>query len=118
MATDARRNGPRVDSLNLLYYTCRDEDDNETTQGMGKTLNVSENGILLETHAPIDPKFSVSLTIALGDNLMDFRGNSVRSREREDGLFEHGIEFAEMDDERRLFLKQYMVLLADTEDED
>ncbi len=65
MAMDNKRTNQRVKSSNLLSYICLDEKNNEMMQGMGRTLNVSESGIMLETHVPIDPHYIVSLTIAL-----------------------------------------------------
>ena len=110
MTSDDKRTNTRIDSPNLLSYICRDKDDNEITQGMGRTLNVSVGGIMLETHVPIDPQLIVTLTIALEDDLMDFKGKIAHTRKREDGKFEFGIEFIEMNDEKRLFLKQYILL--------
>jgi len=115
MTTHEKRTAPRTESSNLISYLCLDEDNHEMMQGMGKTLNVSEGGILLETHISIDPRYIVSLTIALEDELMDFMGKIVRSREREGGKFESGIEFMELDEEKRGFLRQYMVIFKGQE---
>ncbi len=110
MTSDDKRTSTRIDSPNLLSYICRDEDDNEITQGMGRALNVSEAGIMLETHVPIDPQFIVTLTIAFEDVLIDFKGKIAHTQKREDGKFGFGIEFIEMNDEKRSFLKQYILL--------
>jgi len=115
MATDDRRIDPRVVSSNLLSYVCLDENNHEKMQGMGKTLNVSESGILLETHIPIDPHHIVSLTVALENDLMDLKGKIAHSRKREDGKFESGIEFMEMNEEKRRFLRQYMLIFRGQE---
>ena len=48
MTTKEKRKHYRVDSLNLLSYTCQDEEGNLVKHGMGRTLNVSESGILLK----------------------------------------------------------------------
>ena len=84
MTADKRRT-PRVDSPNLLTYVCFDERNSMVSQGMGRTLNVSEGGILLETHVPIDPQHLILLDIALEDDLMQFRGKIAHTRKREDG---------------------------------
>ena len=110
MATDEQRIDQRIESSNLLSYICFDENNHEMMQGMGRTLNVSEGGILLETHVPIDPHYIVSLTMALEDDLMDFKGKIVYSRKRDDGKFESGIEFIEMDEEKHQFFKQYLLI--------
>jgi len=78
---------------------------------MGKTLNVSENGMLLETHILFDPDQQLSLTIALEDDLMDFFGTVVHTNRGDEDRFTYGIQFADLDEAKRLFLKQYMQLL-------
>ena len=113
MATDEKRIDSRIESPNLLSYVCLDANNHEMMQGMGRTLNVSEGGILLETHVPIDPRHIVSLTIALENDLMDLKGKIAHSRKREDGRFESGIEFVKMDEEKRVFVRQYLLLFRD-----
>jgi len=110
IVTDEKRIATRIESSNLLSYVCLDENNHEMMQGMGRTLNVSEGGILLETHVPIDPHHIVSLTIALENDLMDLKGKIAYSRKQEDGKFESGIEFMEMDEEKRRFIRQYILI--------
>jgi c-di-GMP-binding flagellar brake protein YcgR len=110
-----KRRGPRVKSPNLVVYLCIDEEKNKIIQGMGRTLNVSVGGILLETHVPIDPGYTLILTIAMEEDLMHFKGRIAHSREREDGKFESGVEFLEMDKQKRRFLSQYMIIFKGQE---
>ncbi len=79
-------------------------------QGMGRTLNVSEGGILLETHIPIDPQYVVLLDIAMEDDLMQFKGKIAHMKKREDGKFESGVAFIELDEEKTQFLRQYVAI--------
>ena len=76
---------------------------------------MSEGGILLETHVPIDPTHTLLLTIAMEEDLMHFKGRIAHSREREDGKFESGVEFLEMDKQKRRFLSQYMIIFKGQE---
>ena len=115
MTTDEKRMDPRIQSSNLISYVCRDEDNREVMQGMGRTLNVSEGGILLETYVSIGPHHVVTVTIAMEDELMEFRGRIAHSMKREDGSFASGIEFTEMDQEKRRFLGQYIILFRGQE---
>jgi hypothetical protein len=88
MATDRRRL-PRFRSLNLLSYVCVDENKQVVKHGMGRTLDVSEHGILLETHAPIDSQYTLSLAIGLEEDLMtDINGKVVYSKANDVGRFE------------------------------
>ena len=113
MTTIENRKSPRINSYNLLAYVCLDENNDPKRQGMGRTLNVSEGGILLETHAPIDPQYIVSLTISLEDEIMDIKGKVVYNKERDDGKSESGIQFIEIDESKIRVLKQYVVIFKD-----
>lgn len=105
-----QRKSPRVESPNLLTYVCLDRDHNMVGQGMGRTLNVSEGGILLETHIAIDPEYVVLLDIAMEDDLMQFKGKIAHIKKREDGKFESGVAFIDLNEEKTQFLKQYVAI--------
>ena len=108
MATANKRKHSRIRSLNLLSYVCVDENEDVVRHGMGRTLDVSEGGILLETPAPIDSQHTISLTIGLEDHLTDINGKVVYSRAGELGRFESGIEFQEKDEATLRILKEYI----------
>ena len=93
MTTKDRRNHSRINALNLISYNCIDETGQTVAQGMGRTLNVSEDGILLETHVLIDPKHTVVLAIGLEDDLLNIKGKVVFSMAGGENRFEAGIEF-------------------------
>ena len=103
-----RRQHPRIEALNLISYNCIDETNQTVTQGMGRTLNVSEGGILLETHVPIDPKYTVELAIGLVDDLINIKGRIVFSIAGAEERFEAGIEFTETDETELEVLKKYI----------
>ena len=108
--TAEQRKTTRVESPNLLTYVCLDQDNNMVGQGMGRTLNVSEGGILLETHIAIDPQYVVLLDIAMEDDLMQFKGKIAHIKKREDGKIESGVAFIELDEEKTQFLRQYVAV--------
>ena len=68
-----KRQYERYDALNLLHYEVPADRQTEH-QGMGRTLNVSQSGILLETHAAIDAGQTVTLTIGFRGGLGDAPG--------------------------------------------
>lgn len=108
MTTKERRHHPRISALNLISYNCVDETEQIVAQGMGRTLNVSEGGILLETHSPIDPKNAIALAIGLEDELIDIKGKIVFSMAGKDEKYEAGIEFFEMQDSTLDILKKFI----------
>lgn len=113
MGTNEKRHYPRINALNLISYTCIDETENVVAQGMGRTLNVSEDGILLETHVSIDPKCTVELAIGLEDELINIKGNIIHSAPGKDEKFEAGIEFVDTDDAATKILKKYIKIFSE-----
>jgi hypothetical protein len=107
MTPENKRKHERIKSLNLSYI-CLDENENIVKQGMGRTLNISESGILLETHFPIEPDHTIQLTVSLEENLLDIRGTPVHVRELEGGKFQIGIQFIDLDDNAADTLKQFI----------
>ncbi len=107
MTSENKRKHERIKSLNLSYI-CLDEDENIIKQGMGRTLNISESGILLETHFPIEPNHLIQLTISLEENLLDLKGKPVHVRSSDKGKYEIGIQFIELDQDASELLKKFV----------
>lgn len=97
MSTEERRKKTRVDSLNLLEVSFG-ENETDANQGMGRTLNVSESGILLETYFPVDLKSALSLTIAIENELVHLNGKVIRHKAGKEGMFETAVEFIDADE--------------------
>lgn len=109
MTTENKRRHQRVDSLNLSYI-CVDENGLMVKQGMGRTLNVSESGICLETFFDIDTKYFLTLTIALQNILVDIRGKVAYCRSAQEEKFETGVEFLDLDQKCKDVLQDFIRL--------
>ena len=107
MNTNEKRKNPRVDALNLSYI-CLDEDQQVIKQGMGRTLNVSESGILLETYFPIEAEHTVILSIGFKDRLVDVKGRPAHIRSTGPDVYEIGVEFLDLDETARHAVKDYL----------
>ena len=107
MTSEDKRKHQRIPSLNLSYI-CLDENNNIVKQGMGRTLNVSESGILLETQFPIELEYLVIMTIALQEDLLEIKGKPIHTRSNETGKFEVGIEFLDPDQNSIQLLKNFI----------
>ena len=107
MTSENKRKHDRIQSLNLSYI-CLDEDKNIVKQGMGRTLNISESGILLETHFPIEPKHTVQLTISLEEDLLDILGKPVHVRSIDGGKYQIGIRYIDLDENTTNILKKFI----------
>ncbi len=102
----------RIKSLNLSYV-CIDENNVIINEGMGRTLNVSESGILLETHFPINLTHFLTLTVALEDDLVDIRGKVVHCSTCEDGKYQTGVQFLNQDRNIDYVLQEFIKLFKE-----
>jgi hypothetical protein len=107
MKKKEHRKSQRFDSLNLSYI-CLDEDQQAVKQGMGRTLNLSETGILLETYFPIAAEHTVILSIGLKNRVVDLKGRLVHLRSIGKKVYEVGIEFIEPDQKTLKTVKQFL----------
>jgi hypothetical protein len=107
MTGEDKREHCRIDSLNLSHVTITFEGET-IKQGMGRTLNVSESGILLETHFSVEKGERVALSIGLEEELLDIEGETVYSKAGESDSFETGIRFFETDQAMHSILKKYI----------
>jgi hypothetical protein len=103
-----KRKHERFDSLNLLSYVTLDSDGKEWNQGMGRTLNISESGLQLETNEPIQTKYILLISIGIEDELVDIKGKVVYTNRGAANMFEAGIEFIEVKPEAMTLLKKYI----------
>ena len=98
MVTEKRMH-ERISTLNLLYFVCLDEDGNHLDQGMGKTLDISQGGILIETHIAIEAKYILLLALSFEEDLIDIKGEVAYSRKADSGMYESGIKFLEINED-------------------
>ena len=102
------RTSERQATLNLVDYVVLSKSGEPLHRAMARTLNVSEKGILLETHLPFDKGQELLLTIGLKNNLFEFKGRIVHIESQEEDVFGYGIEFLEMCDKGMDVLKEFL----------
>jgi c-di-GMP-binding flagellar brake protein YcgR len=108
MSIEKRRH-IRIDSENLSHVAVEDR-EGPVAEGIGKTLNISESGILLETHFPMESGQGVDLTLALEEELVTVKGEVVHCRIDDRGAARTGVRFRDLDDAALRVLKQFVVL--------
>lgn len=108
MTMQEKRKHSRIESTHLLNYFYFDGSGEKTLQGMGRTLNVSESGILLETHTPLEVNNTVSLTIAIEENVVNISGRVIYSNKNQRAMYEAGIGFFDVEAEAQVVLKQFI----------
>ncbi len=100
------RHSIRKNSLHLLDYLVIDKNGLQTTYSMGRTLDVSENGLKIETTEPISKGDTLLITVGLEEDLVDLRGEVVHT-EILDERHITGIEFRDISAEGKRIFKKY-----------
>jgi methylthioribose-1-phosphate isomerase len=106
MTPTEHRHSIRKNSLHLLDYLIIDQNGLQTIYSMGRTLDVSENGLKLETTKKISKGDTLLITVGLEDDLVDLRGEVVHT-EILDGFHITGIEFIDISADGRRIFKKY-----------
>ena len=108
MSDSERRRYIRPESLNLLDYIVVDEQGVQSEYSMGRTLNISIGGILMETHIKLHAGQQVMITLGLEDELIDAMGRIIHSTPHDDGMYHNGIEFFHASVEDRRIINSYV----------
>lgn len=107
MGVFKRRRFDRKNSLNLIDYEIPGT-DGLVGRGIGRTRNISGAGLLLETHTPLEPGWTVLLTLGLDNEMVGIKGKVVHMEPAGEELFWSGIEFLEMASEGKRVLEKYL----------
>ena len=107
MSNEDKRKHARYDTLNLFHIRVM---DGETVvhQGMGRTLNVSESGILLETSFALDVDAGVKLSVGFDERILEINGQAVHCKPGAEDTWETGVSFSTLDDPTRSGLMDYI----------
>lgn len=111
MRDQERRRSGRFETLNLLDNIVLGKKGEPVARGMGRTLNISEVGLLFESNVACDMDQMLIITIALEEDLVEIKG-LVRHLEPFGDKFRLGIEFIEIKEEDRKILKKFLELHA------
>ncbi|MDX1708064.1 MAG: PilZ domain-containing protein [Desulfobacterales bacterium] len=98
-----RRKFPRIKVCNPVAYDCLDKDGVLCEQNMGIALDISQNGILLETAEMIQQKNIYLVFVDLKDSMTRIIGRVVFSVKNKDGNYKSGINFQGDSDENIAF---------------
>ncbi len=82
----------RHDAIHLIDYLVLDQDNRSGRYSMGRTLDVSTNGLKLETNQPFPQGARLRVTVGLANELVDLSGTVTYSRARQ-GRFVSGVSF-------------------------
>jgi len=102
------RRSPRIISLNLVSVAKVDETGVPTLDAMGRTLDISEGGIKLETFTTIPIGSEVELGIGLGEEIIHPNARVVYLEEIEEGKYIMGLNFSGLQPEELETVRSYL----------
>jgi hypothetical protein len=97
----------RYDSLHLLDYLVLDEEGKPGIYSMGRTIDVSLDGLKLETTTELSPNTRLLITVGIEDDLVDLEGQTTHAHPQ-DGRYISGITFLKTSKEGRRVLAKYI----------
>lgn len=97
----------RLEALHLLDYLILNKDGSSGTYSMGRTLDVSADGIKLETNQPIPYDTELLITLGIEDNLVDIIGRVTYCQTLK-GRYNSGIVFLKIDKAARKIVTDYV----------
>ncbi|TWI74352.1 PilZ domain-containing protein [Desulfobotulus alkaliphilus] len=108
---EKRRFPFRPETRNLIHFTVLGEEGAITMQGMGRTLNISLGGVLLEIHAPVPEGKKVQLSMGMGDDVLDLDAVVAHARPSGKNTIYAGLSFLPMTGPKAkllsLFIEQF-----------
>ncbi len=98
-----RRKHVRVETSNLISYESIDNDGEIVFNSMGRAINVSRSGIMLEIAHLIEAEYVSLRTVDLDNNLIQLKGQLIYCRKTDSGLYQSGIRFVGSEEETAKF---------------
>jgi len=101
-----RRKFPRIKICNPISYDSVDQNGILLDQNMGIAMDISQNGILLETAQVIQSKYIYLIFVDLKNNLRRIAARVIFSVKNKNGNFKSGINFQGSHEENIQFAKR------------
>ena len=101
-----RRKFPRIKICNPISYDSVNRNGILLDQNMGVALDISQNGILLETAQVIQSKYIYLIFVDLENNLIRIAARVIFSVKNKSGNFKSGINFQGSPEENIAFAKK------------
>jgi Tfp pilus assembly protein PilZ len=107
MTDEERRKFPRIESINLAYLHL-DEKNHIKNHGNGKTINISEEGFLIETNMEINSGHSIIALIELPENSVELKGTIVHCKPAGENKFIVGVNLIEAHENGKSLWKKHI----------
>jgi Tfp pilus assembly protein PilZ len=113
MGGTKKRRHERKNDLSLVDYIVLNNEGDYVSRGMGRTRNVSEAGLLLETHRSLQTGQDILITLGLKNEMIQVRGRVVHTEmPTSDRRHCSGIKFVVIGENDRRVLKKILEALG------
>ena len=103
-----RRGSIRLKMIYPAIYTRFDNQGRAYDQKISRSMNVSQGGVRLQTSFLVDSGEVLDITMALGENLVTFKGKVIYVKPSEDQGFELGISIEDIENQDRTALTRFI----------
>ena len=110
MEAAERREHTRVAASNHILYEILDNEWQIVSRSMGRAINISPSGIMLETPYPIEAVNVTLVTVDLENNLIVMTSRLIYCRETDSGVYKAGFSFIGSDKEKTKFAAELIKL--------
>ncbi len=90
---------PRVSRLLLTAVEHFGEEGEVSDELIGRTLNISRGGVLMELEKPLPLLSELTISIAFGNNVIKAGGKIIRLALNEHGKIDTAVQFFDIDEE-------------------
>ncbi len=101
-----RRQFARAKTRNLIAHVSVDRNGKKVSQGMGKALDISKGGMLLETVYPIEAGQISLMAVDKDNNLLEIKAELVYCKKMALGKYQAGIKFSGTESQVLNFVKR------------
>ena len=105
-----KRKNARVETSNHILYESMDNEGHIVRRSMGKAINISQSGIMLETPYPIDSSNVTLVTVDIDNNLIEMTSSLIYCKETDSGMYQAGFSFVGSDEEKAKFAMKLIKL--------
>ncbi|MFC1854084.1 PilZ domain-containing protein [candidate division CSSED10-310 bacterium] len=100
------RKYPRVSTSNLLYFEFVDTDGQSKIQSHGKTVSLSEGGMLFQADRVIANGTEIDIQFTLSEHLISAKGEVIYHLTKSGDHYDIGVRFTEIDDDNKIFIRE------------
>lgn len=107
-----RRHEPRVDAVNLVNVAEFTEAGFRTELEIGRTLDLSHDGVRVELSHPLPIRSVVTLNLALGEVMLEIHGRVQSVISMDEHTCDMGVAFTDLTPEQYERIDEYLKLRA------